>query len=650
MAAQVITQALNLLAEGDILAAVRALTRIEATDKAIAKTKAYKDAMATVKEVGTRAGITRGMSVDERNARVKDAYTTYHAELTGTTKPKATTAKLAGAEDLPPPGGAAGGAAGAEVGGAAASGSTPAGTQPPGSPLPAANAPPKGKGALTGQRVSEALADTAQRKGGRVSVSRGTPLLTPLASSSPLTPGTAALLDDMAAAATKTGTAATSPLLNVASGQVRQRLLASGPLAAAGDLDPTKARLNPAQLRPTATPLGPGPASSLAGRAAEQAAESTARQQLLASAARTAADQQRLLSGLAPVETSSLAAATRPLMDAQAGQVAALNKIAAEGDDLATRIDAIRANPRGILGRAVDPRLLNPSTGQILPLRERLAATGGKAGLLKRGGLAATAGMFLAEPAIGYAEDRGLDPTAASGLRGAATGAGIGATVGSIVPGLGTGLGAAVGGIGGGLIGILSGGGGGSKGDFDEASIMSLPGLSDQDKQGLITEYRFMIAAGIPKKTASAELQSKAIRRFGEVQQQQQQMATALPNIMALQGLTAAYSRPYYDDYRKANDAQRSIAQQMVSSLPESQRPSASAFAEQQYQGNNQTAAAFGQANLLAPAFFLQDALKQNAYSSGQPPLAGLGLSGSFGVQGGGGAAVPDALKQLIGG
>ena len=610
MAAKVIERILKQLADGDLTSATVGLEALKANDPAIAKTPAFKDAESVhryiVDSVKNKAG-KKGLNKTEIAAAAKEAYKEAVAVPDAEVKTKATakapdTSLAASAEELPP------------------ADTTPPKRTPLQSPGSAATAPASTKAPKT---PSAAPTGT----GGTSPVTTPSQPSTGSTSTRPrLSPAAARLVDDMAAATTRTGSALTAG--------VQERLRGMGPLDPRGALARSATLGQGARLGagPVVAPtLEPGPSTPLSARPPPSR---------IPASWRTMAPNQ-LLQGLAP-SGQSLAAATDPIVRAQAAQMEALAATAAQADTIGDNVRGRGASR--IPGLAAAPGMAD-DMGNLLPMRERFARSGkwAKAGL--RGGVPLVLGSLVADPVIGQAEKQGLSPTLGNAARGAVTGAGIGAAVGAPVFGIGAGAGALIGGGLGGLIGALRGGGGGSKGDFDEASIMALPGLSDFDKQGLLTEYRFMQQMGIPKKEAGAQMQAKAMQRFQQSMEEQRKYETVMPNVMALQALTASYAAPYVQDYRAANDVQHSLANQMVGGLPADQRAAAANFANQQYAQGQQTAAAFGNTHLLAPAFFLQDALKQNAYSSGAPPLGGLGLSGGMGVQGGGGAV---DLKQLL--
>lgn len=713
MAAQVIERMRAMLAEGNAPALLRAMEELPERDAKLAQTKAFQELRALLSEAIVRARLTTGMDPDTAKRRLAKAYKEIQAETIKAAEQTKKVPKPTNAGDLTTT--ATGGTAPADAA-AAAPAATPTfpAEQPPGSAEGTGKTPGKGKGAGTQQRPSQGTSGASAGRAGLFDVSSVTPPPAPRTTSGPFaraladpsrpvpsstgdaytrargqiqaqfidehtraraeaaqadqakkrdkkaakthTKQVASLQDEAArmlaeeraaraagivtpaaAAAAATGT----PDLGAAAGrQVQQRLLGMGPL------DPAMATANPTQGRL----LLPGqvPVTNLANESILQNARTAA------TPAAAPAATHPLLRGLAPAG-ASLAAATQPLMDAQAQQMAALNRIAAEADQIAP---PVRPRPQslipGIGGRMVDPRTLN-AEGLLRPLRGpegRLAATGKLGGIAARG----TGGLFASSLAnefvVNPLQNAGMiSPTAGAGLKGATVGAAAGAALGAPLFGIGAVPGAVLGGAAGGLLGILSGGGGGSKGDFDEASIMALPGLSDAQKNSLRMEYQFMLASGYPRKQVEATLKQKALQVFQQSQAERQQHETVLPNIMALQGMVAGYSKPYYDDFKAANNVQYDMARQMASALPENQRASALAYADQRKAGDDATAAAFGQNALLAPAFYLQDALRQNAYSSGQPPMAGLGLSGTLGVQGGGSAPAlpPELLKQLGG-
>lgn len=570
-----------------------------------------------------------------------------------------------------------------------------------GSVLPAAEPSGNTKGAKKGAKATGATSATSPT----IPTPSGPTTTAPSSPSSPLSPGAATALDDMATQAAATGRlpystptakplsfreaigrtgVPSSPLTAreslYASGvnsfrleEIDRRLAAQAEVAVARTAE-KEAKKAAKRYRKEVSGLQTEGAEKLAAEQAAQAAEQRAAEyaqqvraaNLAAGEARTAdflgrSSQQTLARQAEQTGFQSRFQAAMAGDGATAYRPPSSPAAAALAEDLAaaTGRGGLMARMGGVAG--VSPAYISnipglnrlpvaanmvDEAGALLGPKARWAASGKLGGLIGRGGTGLMASGLANEMIVNPLQERNIISDRVGGaLKGGTTGAAIGAAIGSPAFGVGAGVGAAVGGGLGALLGALSGGGGGSKGDFDEASIMALPGLSDYDKQALITEYQFMLSSGTPKRQAQDTMRAKATQTFTQSQASNAAYARALPNIMALQGLTAAFARPYYDDYKAANNAQYSMAQQMATALPENQRGAALAYADTRRASNDQTAAAFGQANLLAPAFFLQDALRQNAYGSGAPPLAGLGLSGGLGGAGGGGAG---SLEELL--
>lgn len=658
MAAGAIDKIRAAMAEGNGPRAADMMKMLRRTDKAVAATPAFRDLEEEIAELGKRVGpkITAAMTPDDIKATLKKEWAGLQTEIITPTKPGAAPPP-AGTKDLPADvkAGKAGkgkGAAAAAAKTSAAATPTPSETTPLTSPVPAGNPSP---GTSTPRIDTGAAA--------KVTASPATSAtLTPEAATlaEQIAPGVTTQAASTAAKVGKAGKAATSSAAEGLAASVPSKTLtqlaaeeaAAMPVANMGPYAQSIAGRVP--TTPLTAAAGEGPIAE--GLAAKLAA--SANPPLLGPSGRVigAAQSEQLLSGLPNYRgAGSLSNATTPLMEAQAAQMAKLTGIAGElesaSSPLGMALAGVKATPRpgfGFLPSALANSKYLTETGELMPLAERLSAAGGIGGLAIRGlgGLAAaqTANQLVIDP---LAKATGLNEHIAGGLKGATLGGAAGATLGAPLFGIGAVPGGLIGAGIGGLIGALSGGGGGAKGNFDESSMLAIPYLSDSDKQALIGRYRMSLFAGVPKSQAQDEAKQTALKMYDTAATEKQQYDHMLPNIMAIQGMAAGYAKPYYDDYKSSNDAQHAMAASAAASLPENQRAAALSYNDQRYNQNNQTAAAFGQAHLLSPAFYLQDALKQNAYSSGQPPLGGLGLSGALGTQGTGGGSGMDLTKLL---
>lgn len=683
-------------AEGDFDGARRVL---KGMDPEVAKTRGVQDAIAYGAELSDRVGSKEGMSVGELKRRFQKAAKEITEESDKVKTEKQRKARVV-AEELPddvkkaaadvrngtttkkkdtiPRGGttrtarrkvAARTAKAGKTGQTGQTGSTSAAAKAPAtqtSPPAASQSPANGsgntKGAERGVRgtggqpagpggsrllTSQVQGRVAALGGLNPAAAKASPgvlgVSRAASSAAKISPAAQAMVDSMAAQATTQGGLIVPPARNT---RAPSSMIPGMGAVAGGGAPP---------LNPPGPPLGPvqgppppmlGPSGAELGRAASMnllngvtgapSSNNLAAARLAASAS---ADQMKAM-GIAPAVIG----------EADRGGAALGTGILAQADTIGNNV---RARPRAAipgLGAFVDPRYLDPDTGVLQSTGQRLKTAGGVKGIGLRGLGYYTAAEAANQLAIDpIAKKTGMDPAISGGLKGATTGAALGAAVGAPFAGVGAAPGAAVGAGLGALVGVLRGGGGGSKGDFDTASIMALPGLPDSEKRNLANLYTMMVQMGTPAKEAQAAIRQKALDRYVSYQEEEAQYARVVPNIMALQGMAATFAQPYYKDFTAANDQQRAMADSMTAMLPENQRVSANAYAAQQQAQGQTTAAAFANSNLLAPAFYLQDALKQNAYSSGTPPLGGMGLSGALGVQGGAPAIDANVLKQIQG-